>query len=42
MIWGAVTSAGVGPLCLIKSKVNAAVYQVIMEHFILPSADDIK
>ncbi len=23
MIWGAVTSAGVGPLCFIKSKVNA-------------------
>ncbi len=29
MIWGAVTSAGVGPLCFIKSKVNAAVYQEI-------------
>ncbi len=26
MIWGAVSSAGVGPLCFIKSKVNAAVY----------------
>ncbi len=33
MIWGAVTSAGVGPLCFIKSKVNAAVYQEILEHF---------
>ncbi len=39
MIWGAVTSAGVGPLCFIKSKVNAAVYQEIFEHFMLPSAD---
>ncbi len=29
MIWGAVTSAGVGPLCFIKSKVNAAIYQEI-------------
>ncbi len=38
MIWGAVTSAGVGPLCFIKSKVNAAVYQEILEHFIF-SAD---
>ncbi len=38
-IWGAVTSAGVGPLCFIKSKVNAAVYQEILEHFMLPSAD---
>ncbi|KAI2656166.1 Transposable element Tc3 transposase [Labeo rohita] len=39
MIWGAVTSAGVGPLCFIKSKVNAAFYQEILEHFMLPSAD---
>ncbi len=39
MIWGAVTSAGVGPLCFIKSKVNAAVYQEILEHFMLPSAN---
>ncbi len=39
MIWGVVTSAGVGPLCFIKSKVNAAVYQEILEHFMLLSAD---
>ncbi len=39
MIWGAVTSAGVGPLGFIKSKVNAAVYQEILEHFVLASAD---
>ncbi len=39
MIWDAVTSAGVGPLCFIKSKVNAAFYQEILEHFMLPSAD---
>ncbi len=38
MIRGAVTSAGVGPLCFIKSKVNA-VYQEILEHIMLPSAD---
>ncbi len=30
---------GVGPLCFIKSRVNAAVYQEILEHFMLPSAD---
>ncbi len=41
MIWGAVTSAGVGPLCFIKSKVNAAVYQEILEHFMFPSADEL-
>ncbi|KAI2644363.1 V-set domain-containing T-cell activation inhibitor 1 [Labeo rohita] len=34
MIWGAVTSAGVGPLCFIKSKVNAAIYQDILEHLL--------
>ncbi len=33
------TSASVGPLCFIKSKVNAAVYQEILEPFMLPSAD---
>ncbi len=39
MIWGAVTSASVGPLCFIKSEVNAAIYQEFLEHFMLPSAD---
>jgi len=34
-----VTSAGVGPLCFIKCKVNAAIFQEILEHFMLPSAD---
>ena len=34
-------SAGVGPLCFIKSRVNAAVYQDILEHFMLPSADEL-
>ncbi len=35
MIW----AAGVGPLCFLKSTVNAAIYQEILEHFLLPSAD---
>ncbi len=39
MIWAAVSSAGVGPLCFLKSTVNAAIYQDILEHFMLPSAD---
>ncbi len=33
------SSAGVGPLCFLKSKVNAAINQEILEHFMLPSAD---
>ncbi len=39
MIWAAVSSAGVGPLCFLKSTVNADIYQDILEHFMLPSAD---
>ena len=39
MVWGAMSSAGVVPLCFIKSTVNTAVYQEILEHFMLPSAD---
>ncbi len=33
------SSAGVCPLCFLKSTVNAAIYQEILEHFMLPSAD---
>ncbi len=39
MIWAAMSSAGVGPLCFLKSTVNSAIYQEILEHFMLPSAD---
>ncbi len=41
MIWAAMSSAGVGPLCFLKSTVNAAIYQEILEHFMLPSADQL-
>ncbi len=37
--FGLLSSAGVGPLCFLKSTVNAAIYQKILEHFMLPSAD---
>ncbi len=39
MIWAAMSSAGVGSLCFLKSTVNAAIYLDILEHFMLPSAD---
>ncbi len=39
MIWAAMSSAGVDPLCFLKSTVNTAIYQEILEHFMLPSAD---
>ncbi len=35
----AMSSAGVGPLCFLKSTVNAAIYQEILMHFMLLSAD---
>ncbi len=38
MIWGAMSSAAVGPLCFLKNNVTAPVYQEILEHFMLPSA----
>lgn len=41
MVWGALSSAGVGPLCFLRSKVNAAVYQEFFEHFIVPAADQL-
>ncbi len=39
MIWAAMSSAGVGPLCFLKSRVNAAIYQEMLEHFMFSSAD---
>ncbi|KAI2654202.1 Transposable element Tc1 transposase [Labeo rohita] len=41
MVWGAMSSAGVGPMSFLKTKVTAPVYQEILEHFMLPSTDQI-
>ncbi len=41
MIWGAMSSAGVGPLCFLKTNFTAPVYQEIWEQFMLPSADQL-
>ncbi len=41
MIWGAMSSAGVGPFSFLKTNVTAPVYQYILEHFMLPSADQL-
>ncbi len=41
MIWGAMSSAGVGLLCFLKTNVTAPVYQEILEHFMLPSTDQL-
>ncbi len=39
MIWGAMSSAGVGQLCFLKTNVTAPIYQDILENFMLTSAD---
>ncbi len=39
MIWGAMSSARFGPLCFLKTNVTAPVYQEVLEHFMIPSAD---
>ncbi len=41
MIWGAMSSAGVGPLCFLKTNVTSPVYQEILEHFMLSSANQL-
>ncbi len=41
LIWGAMSSAVVGPLCFLKTNITAPVYKYILEHFILPSADQL-
>ncbi len=41
MIWGAMSSAGVGSLWFLKTNVTSPVYQDILEHFMLPSADQL-
>ncbi len=34
MIWGAISSAGVGPLCFMKTNVTAPVCQEILERLL--------
>ncbi len=41
MIWGAMSSVGVGPLCFLKFNVTATVYQESLKHFMLLSADQL-
>ena len=41
LVWGDMSSAGVGPLCFIMTRVNAAVYQDILKHFMPSSVDNL-
>ncbi len=40
-MWVSMSSDGVGPLCFLKTNVTAPVYQEILEHIMLPSADQL-
>ena len=42
MVWGAMSSAGVGPLCFLRSRVNAAIYQRKMRYARLNNAEELK
>ncbi len=35
------SSAGVGPLCFLETNITAPIYQEMLEHFMLPSADQL-
>ncbi len=35
------SSAGVGPLCFLKTNVTPPIYQEMLEYFMLPSADQL-
>ncbi len=39
MIWAAMSSVGVGPLCFLKSTVNAVIYQAILADKLCRNAD---
>ncbi len=41
MIWGVMSSAGVGPFCFLKTNVTAPIHQEHLEHFMHPSADQL-
>ena len=41
MVWDIMLAAGVGPLCFLRTNVTAAVYQEVLEHFVLPTAEQL-
>ena len=41
MVWGGMSAAEVGPLCILQTNVTAAVYQEALEYFVLPTAEQL-
>ncbi|KAI4884765.1 hypothetical protein NFI96_025159 [Prochilodus magdalenae] len=40
MVWGCMSARGVGKLCFLKKTVNAAVYQNVLETFLIPTVEE--
>ncbi|KAI4892458.1 hypothetical protein NFI96_000743 [Prochilodus magdalenae] len=40
MVWGCMSARGVGELCFLKKTVNAAVYQDVLETFLIPTVEE--
>ncbi|KAI4895463.1 hypothetical protein NFI96_023966 [Prochilodus magdalenae] len=40
MVWGCMSARGVGKLCFLKKTVNAAVYQDVLETFLIPTVEE--
>lgn len=41
MIWGEMSTAAVGKLSFLKSTVTTTVQQIVLEDFMIPSAEDL-
>ena len=41
MVWGEISAAGVGPPCFPRTNVTAAVYQEVLEHFLLATTEQL-
>ena len=41
VVWGCMTAKEPGRLCIVFTTVNSEIYQEILEHFMIPSAEDL-
>lgn len=41
MVWGCMSSDGVGQLCIVNGIVNAEIYQEILDYYMIPSSEDL-
>ena len=41
VVWGQISAAGAGPLCFLRINITTAVYQEILEQFLLPTTEQL-